>query len=153
MTATDLPTDDWMTYWEEQGYPVLPRDAHRFMPISLHVAKRRLLRLFFMSKMCEILPDDYKTLIWRYLPRKQDDDERERFLWYVRTYEFNWDTNIDDAWGFVLPYYDDPEIIIACMSCPRNAERGMHNMSRDLLKNKDVVLTAVRHCGMPCVVW
>ena len=144
MTMTNIVVDDWIPYWEEQGHPLGPQDAHRFIPISRHVAKRRLLRLFFMSKMCETLPDDYKTLIWRYPPRKQDDDERERFLWYVTQYEFNWDTNIDDAWGFVLPYYDDPEIMIACMSCPRNAERGMHSMSWNLHKNKEVVLAAVR---------
>ena len=124
-----------------------PQDAHRFTPISRHVAKRRLLRLLCLNEVCGILPEKMKILIWRYLPRKKDDDERERLLWYVRQYEFNWDTNIDDAWEFAVPYYEDPEIMIACMSCPRNAEQGMHIMSRDLLKNKDVVLTAVRHCG------
>ena len=116
MTMTNIVVDDWIPYWEEQGHPLGPQDAHRFIPISRHVAKRRLLRLLIMSKMCEILPDTYKTVIWRYLPRKKDDDERERFLWYVTQYEFDWDTNIDEGWGFTLPYYDDPEIMIACMS-------------------------------------
>ena len=148
MTMTNIVVDDWSprswngTHWG-------PEDAHRFIPISLHVTQRRLLRLLFMSKMCETLPDDKKTLIWSYLPRQDDDEQRERFLWYVTKYELDWDTNWQGTynWGFALEYFDDPEIMIACMSCHRNAEEGMLNMSRDLLKNKDVVLTAVRHCG------
>ena len=66
MTMTNIVVDDWSPRsWSTDHWG--PEDAHRFIPISRHVAKRRLLRLFFMSKMCEILPDDYKKIIWYFM--------------------------------------------------------------------------------------
>ena len=95
------------------------------------MATRRLLRQLFVSRVCQILQAKIKNTIWRYLPRKCDDEQRERFLWYVKQCDFDWNWAYEKGFGRTcwLDFYDDPEIMTACMSCRRNAERGMEHIS------------------------